>query len=59
MHQSKLATEEVEPGFQSASQKELLLPRQRYGIDFYGFHNGEILIYGGVVFKGNYAGIPS
>jgi hypothetical protein len=27
-----------------SSQKELLLPRQRYGIDFYGVHNGEILV---------------
>ena len=30
--------------FNPASQKELLLPRQRYGIDFYGVHNGEILV---------------
>ena len=30
--------------FSPASQKELLLPRQRYGIDFYGVHNGEILV---------------
>jgi hypothetical protein len=27
-----------------ASQKELLLSRQRYGIDFYDVHNGEILV---------------
>jgi hypothetical protein len=27
-----------------SSQKEFLLPRQRYGIDFYGVHNGEILV---------------
>ncbi len=30
--------------FNPASQKELLLPRQRYRIDFYGVHNGEILV---------------
>ncbi len=30
--------------FNSSSQKELLLPRQRYGVDFYGVHNGEILV---------------
>jgi hypothetical protein len=30
--------------FNPASQKELLLPRQRYGIDFYGVHNGKILV---------------
>jgi hypothetical protein len=30
--------------FNPASQKELLLARQRYGIDFYGVHNGEILV---------------
>ncbi len=30
--------------FNPSSQKELLLPRQRYGIDFYGVHNGEILV---------------
>jgi hypothetical protein len=30
--------------FNPTSQKELLLPRQRYGIDFYGVHNGEILV---------------
>jgi hypothetical protein len=30
--------------FNPASQKELLLPRQRYGIDFYAVHNGEILV---------------
>jgi hypothetical protein len=30
--------------FNPASQKQLLLPRQRYGIDFYGVHNGEILV---------------
>ena len=30
--------------FNPASQKELLLPRQRYGIDFYGVHNSEILV---------------
>jgi hypothetical protein len=30
--------------FNPASQKELLLPRQRYGIDFYGVHNGEMLV---------------
>jgi transposase InsO family protein len=30
--------------FNPASQKELLLPRQRYKIDFYGVHNGEILV---------------
>jgi hypothetical protein len=30
--------------FDPASQKDLLLPRQQYGIDFYGVHNGEILI---------------
>ncbi len=30
--------------FNPASQKELLLSRQRYGIDFYGVHNGEILV---------------
>jgi hypothetical protein len=30
--------------FNPASQKELLLPRQRYGIDFYGVHNVEILV---------------
>jgi transposase InsO family protein len=30
--------------FNPASQRELLLPRQRYGIDFYGVHNGEILV---------------
>ncbi len=30
--------------FNPASQMELLLPRQRYGIDFYGVHNGEILV---------------
>ncbi len=30
--------------FNPASQKELLLPRQRYGIDFYGVHNGEVLV---------------
>jgi hypothetical protein len=30
--------------FNPASQKELLLPRQRYGIYFYGVHNGEILV---------------
>jgi hypothetical protein len=29
--------------FNPATQKELLLPRQRYGIDLYGVHNGEIL----------------
>jgi hypothetical protein len=27
----------------AAPQKELLLPLQRYGIDFHGVHNGEIL----------------
>ncbi len=30
--------------FNPSSQKELLLPRQRYGIDFYGVHNGEISV---------------
>jgi hypothetical protein len=30
--------------FNPVSQKELLLPRQRYGIDFYAVHNGEILV---------------
>jgi hypothetical protein len=30
--------------FNPSSQKELLLPRQRYGIDFCGVHNGEILV---------------
>jgi hypothetical protein len=30
--------------FNPASQKELLPPRQCYGIDFYGVHNGEILV---------------
>jgi hypothetical protein len=30
--------------FNPASQKELLLPRQCYGIDFYAMHNGEILV---------------
>jgi transposase InsO family protein len=30
--------------FNPSSQKELLLPRQRYGIDLYGIHNDEILV---------------
>ncbi len=30
--------------FNPSSQKDLLLQRQRYGIDFYGVHNGEILV---------------
>ena len=30
--------------FNSASQKEWLLPRQRNGMDFYGVHNGQILV---------------
>jgi transposase InsO family protein len=30
--------------FNPASQKELLLPRQSYGIDFYGVHDGEISV---------------
>jgi hypothetical protein len=30
--------------FNPASQKEVLLPRQRYGIDFYGVYNSEILV---------------
>ena len=43
MHQSESATEKLNLDFNPASQKELLLPRQRYGLDFYGVHNGEIL----------------
>jgi hypothetical protein len=34
--------------FNPESQKELLLPRQRYGIDFYAVHNGEIIFSRGV-----------
>jgi hypothetical protein len=30
--------------FNPASQKELLLPRQRYGIDLYAVRNGEFLV---------------
>jgi transposase InsO family protein len=30
--------------FNPSSQKGLLLPRQRYGIEFYGVHNGKILV---------------
>ncbi len=37
--------------FDPSSQKELLLPRQRYGIDFYGVHNGEILVMVDLIFR--------
>jgi hypothetical protein len=37
--------------FNPSSQKELLLPRQRYGIDFYGVHNGKILVMVGLFFR--------
>jgi hypothetical protein len=30
--------------FNPASQKEWLLPQQRYGMDFYGVHNGQMLV---------------
>jgi hypothetical protein len=36
--------EKLNLDFNPASQKELFLPRQRYRIDFYGVHNGEILV---------------
>jgi hypothetical protein len=30
--------------FNPESDKELLLPRHRYGMDFYAVHNGKILV---------------
>jgi hypothetical protein len=44
MHQGQQTKGEVEFGLQPSFTKELLLPRQHYGIDFYGVHNGEILV---------------
>ncbi len=44
MHQGHQTEEEIENGLQARAGKPLLLPRERYGIDFYGLQDGEILV---------------
>jgi hypothetical protein len=44
VHPSHRRRKKLNLDFNPESQKELLLPRQRYGIDFYAVHNGNILV---------------